>query len=160
MKTDIYETITEGIIDVIETGCEKFEMPWNTAAAFPTNARTQRAYRGMNILVLWAQAMKHGYAAQLWATYQQWHELGAQVRKGEKSTAVVFWRFYGENEEAEDDSQTMDETAKKRCFARAYHVFNAAQVDGFELPSLPVLSETERIGRAEAFFANCVFRSK
>lgn len=35
---------------------------------------------------------------------------------------------------------------------RAYHVFNAAQVDGYEVPATPQLAETERIERAEQFF--------
>ena len=41
-----------------------------------------------------------------------------------------------------------------RCFARAYHVFNADQVDGFSVPVLPVIGESERIQEAEAFFRN------
>lgn len=154
MKTDIYETITATIIDTIETGCQKFEMPWNATAPFPRNARTQRAHRGVNILVLWAQAMKHEYTSALWATYQQWHELGAQVRKGQKSTTVVFWKFDGEPEQAEADTETPVDSDNRRCFARAYHVFNAAQVDGFEVPQVTALPERERIRHAETFFAN------
>jgi antirestriction protein ArdC len=150
---DIYERITAAIIEAIEAGCGKFEMPWHTFGVMPSNANTHRRYRGINTLVLWAAAAKHGYKTNLWATYQQWSELGAQVRKGAKSTTVVFWKFYGEEREADDTSaeESKDET-RSRCFARAYSVFNADQVDGFIMPEVPQLPEAERIERAEQFF--------
>jgi antirestriction protein ArdC len=152
MKTrkDIYEEITTTIIEAIEAGCRKFEMPWHTLAGMPCNASTQRRYRGVNILVLWAAATKQNYRTNLWATYQQWSELGAQVRKGSKSTPVVFWKFYGE--ENEDESGEGNEDVRTRCFARAYHVFNADQVEGFVLPHAPELPQAERIDRVERFF--------
>jgi antirestriction protein ArdC len=153
-QTDVYEKITASIIEAIEAGCGNFEMPWHTFGVVPSNASNKRRYRGINILVLWAAAAQHGYRTQLWATYQQWRELRAQVRQGEKSTAVVFWKFYGEDGEIEtgDTEDNSDEPSRKRCFARAYHVFNADQVDGFSLPEIPVLPETQRIQQAEMFF--------
>src|SRR6185437_794180 len=111
-------------------------------------------YRGVNVLVLWAAASQRGYKTQLWATYKQWRELGAQVRQGEKSTAVVFWKFYGDDHdsEAENIEDETTESSRKRCFARAYHVFNADQVEGFSLPTMPALPEAQRIQQAEDFF--------
>jgi antirestriction protein ArdC len=149
---DVYEKITAAIIEAIEAGCEKFEMPWHTLGVMPANANTHRRYRGINILVLWAAAAKQGYRTNLWATYQQWAELGAQVRKGEKSTAVVFWKFYGKEHESNDSAEEPEDENRSRCFARAYNVFNADQVDGFVLPEVPQLPEAERIDRAERFF--------
>ena len=153
-KTDIYEKITAEIIEAIETGCGKFELPWHSFGILPTNASNNRRYRGVNILALWAVASRRGYKTNLWATYQQWHELGAQVRKGEKSATVVFWKFYGEDRESEDDATPEANENGRRCFARAYHVFNADQVDGFTISELPVLPEAQRVDRAEDFFRN------
>jgi antirestriction protein ArdC len=79
---------------------------------------------------------------------------GAQVRQGEKSTAVVFWKFYGDHNDGEAEN-VEDETAeslRKHFFARPYHVFNADQVDGFSLPDVPALPEAQRIQQAEDFF--------
>lgn len=152
-QTDVYEKITASIIEAIEIGCGKFEMPWHTFGSLPSNASNHRRYRGINILVLWAAAAQRGYKTQLWATYQQWRELGAQVRQGEKSTAVVFWKFYDEEDETDNDNSD-DHDLRKRCFARAYHVFNADQVDGFTIPNLPTLPEAQRVQRAEDFFRN------
>src|SRR5262249_18734312 len=99
---------------------------------------------------LWATAVVRGYASGLWATYHQWQQLGAQVRKGEESTVVVFWKF-----DREEESQTAEETEsgeQRSIVARAYHVFNAAQLDGFTLPPIVPFAEAERIEAAESFF--------
>lgn len=153
-QTDVYEKITASIIEAIEAGCGKFEKPWHTFGSLPSNAANKRRYRGINVLVLWAAASRCGYKTQLWATYQQWREVGAHVRQGEKSTAVVFWKYYGEESDTESDSAEDENTSdsRRRCFARAYHVFNADQVDGFSIPEMSVLPEAQRIERAENFF--------
>jgi antirestriction protein ArdC len=52
---------------------------------------------------LWATAIERGYQSSIWATYAQWQQLGAQVRKGEESAFIVFWKF-DRNDEAQDDS--------------------------------------------------------
>jgi antirestriction protein ArdC len=87
-----------------------------------------------------------------WATYRQWQKRGAQVRKDEKSASVFFWKNLNEGggDEA-DEEQT--EVNRARFVARAYHVFNADQVEGYTPPQVEPLSDSERIGRAEAFFA-------
>lgn len=153
-KIDIYEKITAEIIDAIEAGCGKFELPWHTFGVLPTNASNNRRYRGVNTLALWAVASRRGYQTNLWATYQQWRDLGAQVRTREKSATVVFWKFYDEDREAEHDTAPNTNETGRRCFARAYHVFNADQVDGFTIPELPTLPEAQRVQRAEDFFGN------
>lgn len=149
---DLYQTITDRIVSAIERGAGEWRMPWHTATdniALPHNV-TGRAYRGVNVLLLWAAAEASGYDSPLWATYKQWQERGAQIRKGEKATIIIFWKRTEtalENEESEDDE------TRTRLIARAYSVFNAAQVDGFE-PKEPVSLATgpERIDTVEAFF--------
>jgi antirestriction protein ArdC len=61
----------------------------------PENALTKKLYNGINIVSLWVSAELQGYAAPIWATYRQWAELGCQVRKGEKSSLVVFYKLCG-----------------------------------------------------------------
>jgi antirestriction protein ArdC len=154
-QTDVYERITTAIVEAIEAGCGNFEMPWHTFGVLPSNASNRRRYRGINVLALWAAASRHSYRTHLWATYQQWQELGAQVRKGEKSTSVVFWKFYGENEETHDNASGDDsDDLRRRCFARAYYVFNADQVDGFTVSDVSQLPDAERIQHTEDFFRN------
>jgi antirestriction factor ArdC-like protein len=92
-KADVYEQITNAIVSAIEEGAGKYEMPWH-ALSTPLNVTNRKPYRGVNVLMLWAMARKHSYSSNEWATYRQWEEAGAQVRKGEHSTTVVFWKFY------------------------------------------------------------------
>src|SRR5579884_2132551 len=94
-KHDVYEQITQAVIESIESGAEAYRMPWHNLET-PVNATNQKSYRGINSVVLWAVAQKQGYAHPQWATYRQWQDLGAQVRKGERSATVVFWKFFNE----------------------------------------------------------------
>lgn len=150
-KPDIYEQVTSALIAALEEGAGQYEMPWH-ALSSPVNAGSRKPYRGINILLLWAAAQKQKYTSNDWGTYRQWSELGGQVRKGERSTLIVFWKFFDTNKETEETPDEPQESARARCMARAYHVFNAAQVDG--VPGKPAhsLSESERIANAEAFF--------
>jgi len=165
-RADIYQRITNRIAASIEAGAGKWQMPWHPGAdgaapRLPVNAVTGKPYRGVNTVVLWATAQAEGYPSAVWATYRQWAELGAQVRKGEQSSPVVFWKVNGPDEGEDGGTGGGGDTTREdgadgrrpRMFARGYSVFNAAQVDGWEAPALPALPEPERIGHAEAFFA-------
>ena len=155
---DIYQTVTDRIVSMLEKGVGSFRCPWHhregerSAIAMPLNV-TGRPYRGINVPLLWATADHFGYRSNVWATYKQWQEKGAQVRKGEKSTMVVFWKKLTFTNKNDDD----EEKTENRMMARGYPVFNADQVDGFDA-SKPIgkpiteLPESDRIANAEAFF--------
>lgn len=150
-KRDIFQQVTDMIVKAIEEGAASYRMPWRTSGSFPhspINAVSKKAYRGVNVLVLWATAQHAGYKSGLWATYKQWQELGAQVRKGEKSAHVVFWKFF---DKEEDDSSTTTKN-RKIPMARDYSVFNAEQVDGFTPAAETKPTREERIKSADAFF--------
>jgi len=53
---------------------------------------------------LWATAAALNYRSGIWATYAQWTELGAQIRKGEKASLVVFWKFRDQDTETPKSS--------------------------------------------------------
>lgn len=149
-KKDTLQRVTDQIVKAIEEGTERYQMPWKTSGQFtasPINAVSRKAYRGINVLILWATAQEKGYSSGVWATYKQWQELGAQVRKGEKSANVVFWKFF---ETEELDPETLKN--KRIPMARDYWVFNADQVDGYKQPEEQPVNSAERIDQAEAFF--------
>lgn len=165
---DTYQTVTDSIVRMIENGAGAWRMPWHTAAKLggmplelPRNPLSGTRYRGINVPLLWASAEHNGFASHHWATYRQYAERGAQVRKGERSTQIVFWkRLEGA---AADDGENEGDSGKPRVrmLARCYSVFNVAQVDGFDIaaPAAPVddpagLPESERIALAESYFAN------
>lgn len=149
-RRDLYEEVTQQIVTAIEAGSGGFELPWHHIPGLPKNLASDRPYRGINTLLLWLIGNTRGYATPFWATFKQWRELGHPVRKGETSATVVFWKQLGS---ASGEEAASSEEDRPRFVARAYHVFNAAQVDGFQLPLLPTLSDAERIAVAETFFA-------
>src|ERR1700716_1033964 len=105
-QRDVYASVTAQIINAIEQGAGSWRMPWHTSGKFafsPINVTSKKPYRGINTLCLWAAAQAKGYESGEWATYQQWHERGAQVRKGEKATLVVFWKFANSSEEQDGE---------------------------------------------------------
>lgn len=156
--SDIYERVTTQIVEAIEAGAGTFRMPWHVTEAecfAPANAASGRSYRGVNVLALWASAQRRGYKSGLWATYNQWQELGAQVRKGEKAAPVVFWKFSERTGGTTEPGDEQEETASGRSvLAKAYSVFNLDQVEGYTPPERPVLPESERIAEADRFFVD------
>ena len=154
MQSTIYDTITNQIVAAIEAGAGSYRMPWHCRGGdltSPSNAVTGKPYRGVNVLTLWMMAEAKGYGSGTWATYRQWQERGAQVRKRERAAPVIFWKQLG-GDDQEPGSEAPVET-RSRFVARGYSVFNAAQVEGYSPPAVPVLSEAERITEAEAFIA-------
>ena len=85
--SDIYQRVTDKIVAAIEAGAGTWEKPWIPTDAMPANAVTGREYRGVNVLTL----ALSGYSSGRFATFRQWLEVGACVRKGEKSPASVVY---------------------------------------------------------------------
>lgn len=144
---DLYAHVTDCVVAAIEAGATDFSLPWQRTGignVLPVNAATGASYNGVNILSLWAEAMTRGYDRGLWATYRQWSALGAQVRKGARGACVIFYKEY----EAEPDPDNDADDGKRRV-ARASWVFNAEQVEGYELPEMPDRPPIERIAMAE-----------
>ena len=98
-RFDLHQTLTNQIITAIErVSAEDFRLPWHRSGMSsiqPKNAHTKNAYRGINVVSLWVAAELQQYPYAMWASYKQWQELGAQVRKGERSSLVVFYKLCG-----------------------------------------------------------------
>jgi antirestriction protein ArdC len=148
---DVHQTITRRIIEAIEAGAGEFVMPWHHAGpdlGRPTNAETGKRYQGTNVVALWAEGMLKKFSSGHWATYRQWQGVGAQVRRGERSAVVVFYKKL----DAADDEGS--ETPSLRMVARASRVFNADQVDGWSVSAQPDLQfPAEELPTVEAFVA-------
>ena len=109
----------------------------------------------MNVFWLWMVADMCGYASPFWMTYNQAKELGAQVRKGEKSTIAIFYKSYTKEVEAPDTGEKTDES---RRVLKAYPVFNADQVEGLPehfhpAATLDVVEPEGRQAELDSFFA-------
>lgn len=152
-RLDVYTAITNQIIAAIESGTGDPKMPWHCSGSIierPINVASSKAYRGVNTVALWASAYCQHFTTGLWGTYRQWQERGAQVRKGEKSSLIIFYKDLEPS-----DLDCTDEDAQRRFVARASHVFNLAQVDGYAFEDVSVAddriqpcAQAERLVRA------------
>ena len=147
-KRDIYQDVTDSIVAAIEKGAGQWSFPWSRQSAMPGNAVTGAAYRGVNVVSLWAASSAHSWAGQ-WASYKQWQSIGAQVRKGERGSLVVFYKtLERENGEHDDDGNAK---VDRIYLARASSIFNADQVDGYEPESVPEIPLFDRLENVERF---------
>lgn len=121
--TALYESVTASIIKELENGVRPWTKGWvsKSGGRIPANASTGRPYSGMNVLLLWMEANAKSYPTHGWMTFKQANDIGARVRKGEKSCTVVYTSFKARDEDKPD--------AKKVPMLKAYSVFNIAQID-------------------------------
>jgi len=108
---DVYQLITDRIIDRLTHGVVPWRRPWNNAG-LPKNLVTKREYRGVNVFLL----SSLGYESPWWLTWNQLKQFGGNVRKGEKACPVVFWKWYEKEarESDEDDELIVERRALLR----------------------------------------------
>lgn len=149
-RRDLHAEITAKIIAAVHADPGHPQMPWRRSGKplwMPENALTRNRYNGINVIALWAAAEQRAFTSPVWATYKQYQEMGAQVRKGAKAELVVFYKDY-----AVDPDPSNEQDDGKRRVARASFVFNAVDVEGYEPPEQPQrLGLIERVEAADRF---------
>src|SRR5690606_16205159 len=126
---DLYADVTAKIIAELEQGRFPWVQPWDVAPTMPRNAVTGRRYSGVNILLLWSAAMKHGYSVAGWLTFNQVKKAGGKVKKGEKGTLVVYADTFVPDGEKVRAAESGDEPNAIH-FLKCFSVFNVAQCEG------------------------------
>lgn len=131
MNHDLYQAVTDRIVAALETGTAPWIRPWSGSfEGVPLNAGSNRAYRGINRVLLTLEAHAQGYRRNAWLTYRQARELGGQVRGGERGAQVIFYRLRDLPQALEDERSEDDPKPKVIPLLRAYTVFNVHQVAG------------------------------
>jgi antirestriction protein ArdC len=121
MNSKSYDRITERIVSQLTQGTVPWHKPWQVQTGLPRNLVSQKPYRGINVFLLMAM----NYESPHWLTLRQANLLGGQIKPGEKSCPVVFWKpMKVKDKESGED--------KKIPFLRLYHVFNVAQCAGLK----------------------------
>ena len=152
---DLYQEVTNTLVAALEAGnITPWRCPWQQAGGgFPLR-HNGIPYRGGNTLWLWMTASAKGYASPYFLTFKQALEYGGAVRKGEKSTAILWCEPRTKKTTAEDGTEGED----RFFIAKTYRVFNAEQCDSlperFTVRPAHGLDQAERIAHAEAFLAN------
>lgn len=141
---DIYQKITDKIINLLEqVDFKDYEAPFGglSTQGIPLNPFTENQYNGVNIPCLWFYQQENNFSSNKWATFKQWKDNGAQVRKGEKGSQIVFYKTLlktEENEQGEADTH-------KIPMLKLFTVFNANQVDGYEDSEAPQIEQQEPV---------------
>ena len=157
-RGDIYTRITDRIVADLERGVRPWMQPWKAGNAVGRVTRPLRhnglPYSGMNVLLLWSEAMARGFTSPMWMTFRQVQELGDTVRKGEQGATVVFASRFTKTELGAGG----EEIDRDIPFLKAYSVFNIAQIDGlperYNIREIePVVEPMRRHERADRFFA-------
>ena len=168
------ERVTAQIAALLERGVRPWVQPWRVEApdalALPLRACGQ-AYRGMNVIALWAAALERGFQARHWFTFKQALALDACVRKGERGSFVVFYTELGAKADGEPSGIPVprarpadgEDAGALRRILRGYTVFNAEQIDGLPeqfavplepvAPMVPLTPEGAEDARLSALFA-------
>jgi antirestriction protein ArdC len=129
-KQDVYSRVTDKILADLSKGELTWRRPWQAVHAagsisMPLRAKGER-YKGINVLMLWATALERGYVAPIYMTFNQAHQFGGHVRKGEKGSLVVFAKTFTKTQRDENG----EDIEKEIPFMRGYTVFNVEQIEG------------------------------
>lgn len=127
MALNVYEIITERILEQLKKGVIPWQKPWKTSktagalAYFPCYPLgKKKPYDILNQMLL---DFKPGH----YATYPQITKLGGKVKKGEKSQVIAGWIYNKEERKNENGEVITDENGEplmKESFAlRYYNVF-------------------------------------
>lgn len=159
-RADVYTRVTDRIVADLEKGVRTWLKPWSAEHAtdrlpsLPLRS-CGTTYRGVNVLLLWGEAMDKGYTAPQWMTYKQAEALNAHVRKGEHGALVVYADRFNKTE-ANDKGEEVEHSIP---FMKGYAVFNVEQIEGlpahYYTPTAPRDDSRalELIEEAEEFFS-------
>lgn len=136
-KPDVYQMITDRIIERLESGIIPWKQPWKEAG-LPQNLISGKPYTGINVLLL----ASLGYTRNYFLTFKQIKDLKGSVKKGEKSIPVVFWKW-----SEKEDPQTKE--MKKVSMIRYYTVFNVDQCSGLPEERIPVIENDGELEMGE-----------
>ena len=144
-KLNVYERVTNQILEMMEEGHVPWQKPWNPSKNTPINLKSGKAYRGINTWLL----MNPKFKSQYWATFKQITEMKGKVKKGSKSSLVVYWNQMRVTKEDKNGEEKVNHIP----FLKFFLVFNLDQVEGIEVPeNQPELFED--IQEAEAIYKN------
>ena len=149
---DHYTRVAEQLIEKLKEGTAPWQQPWDAGGygSRPMNPTTGKPYRGGNMLYL----MMQGHGDPRWMTYRQAQSVGAQVRKGEKGTPIIYWKFeeertvHGDNGKPvrdTDGNAVKEKVQLERPRSFISYVFNADQIEGLE----PLLTPEKPQGWAD-----------
>jgi len=146
-KIDVYQIVTDRIIELLEKGTVPWQQPWKNGL-LPMNLVSKRPYKGINVWLLSSM----NYENNVWVTFEQLKKLGGSVLRGEHGTVICFWKSLKKDDEV-DEEET--QSKKSHSVLKYYKVFNVAQCGGISEDMIPKVEvfEHDPILECEAIFA-------
>ena len=142
---DIYKEVTDRIIAQMENGIIPWKKPWVAGSNAAVSHATGKPYSLLNQMML-------GKAGE-YVTFKQCQQEGGRVKKGEKASMVVFWKWI-----EQEDEETGE--VKEVPFLRYYNVFHIDQCEGLSAKHetrMPATANADE--KAEAIIATYVRQS-
>jgi antirestriction protein ArdC len=145
-KMKVRDIVTEKILAMLSEGVVPWRRPWRLIGR-NRNLISKRPYRGINVWLLAGSE----YSSPWWVTYRQAKKLGGNVRRGEKGTKIVFWKWLERKVKAEEGEPDDGNGYTVRSFPmmRYYTIFNVEQTEGLDA-KIPPEEETEPVDPIEA----------
>ena len=144
----VYDVINSRIIEMLEQGTVPWKKPWNALSNMPKNLCSKKEYRGINLFLLACQS----YGSPYWLTFKQVQEKGGYIRRGEKSSPVIFWKWLDRQNSIMEDNEAS--STGKIPLIRYYSVFNLEQTEGVAAPDQQqTMSDFNPIERAECIIS-------
>lgn len=137
MRINVYEMVTNRIIEQLENNIVPWEKPWHGTIDGAFNRVSKKPYSILNQMLL-------KYDGE-YASFKQWKDLGGHIRKGEHSEIIVFWKMYPIKEKQDDGTEII----KTIPLLKYINVFHISQVDGVEPLKQKVTHDIEPIDKAE-----------
>lgn len=155
-RADIYARITDRIAASLERGVRPSVKPWGTASMAGRITRPLRhnrqPYTGINVVLLWSEAVACGFRSAIWMTFKQASELGAHVRKGESGSVVVyasrFTKTETDNHGDEIERDRRQATTRVRCSISASGCRGSGSLIRPVAAPISLSSSTKRCGRS------------
>lgn len=145
---DFIQNTAEKIIESLKNGTAPWIKPWKADELnniMPYNPTTNKNYNGINTINL----MMQGYSDPRWLTYKQAQELGAYVKKGEKSTSIQYWQFSEMVDKVDENGNIiLDENGKSEKIEielETPKVFFASVFNAEQCENLPKLEQKPKI---------------
>jgi len=146
VRRDIHQAITERFIEQLKRGTVPWQKPWLSVQ----NIVSRKPYRGINALLLGST----DYRSPFWLTFKQTVDLGGQVKKGEKSTPVIYYKLFEKHDEAGNVVVREDGSPYHIPFVRWSNVFNLDQTEGITLPAIAATQNIPALDQAAAIVEN------
>ena len=121
-RKNMYQEITNTVVEALKNDTIPWEKPWKAGCSMknmPRSVATGKVYRGVNI---WLTAMAD-FESPWWMTYKQCQDLGGNVKGGESSTELCYFKI------VEIKDKTTKEVTDKYPILKSFRVFNLEQCE-------------------------------